>query len=288
MHYAEDVPTLKSLVAAIWVLDTLHVVFVCHALYYYLITNYGVPTSLEYIVWSLSASDLINVLVIFVVQCFFAHQIYLLCRPQVKRWVTTAMILFIIAELGIGMETVVLEFIDRKASVLAQIRFYGVIPAVAIIALAEALITISLCVLLYGRRSGSALPRMKRVLNTLIIYAINRCLLVLLVAIAALVTAVETQDTWFLGLSFVIGKLYANSFLASLNSREHLRSRDAGTLSCLRTSAVLFTNPPKLLGDVESSKDEARQSDVPGVADISITIDPAPDKTTALRGDGEV
>ncbi|KAI6095111.1 hypothetical protein EDD16DRAFT_1733529 [Pisolithus croceorrhizus] len=283
MHYAEDVPTLKSLVAAIWVLDTLHVVFVCHALYYYLITNYGVPTSLEYIVWSLSASDLINVLVIFVVQCFFAHQIYLLCRPQVKRWVTTAMILFIIAELGIGMGKLISahRFIDRKASVLAQIRFYGVIPAVAIIALAEALITISLCVLLYGRRSGSALPRMKRVLNTLIIYAINRCLLVLLVAIAALVTAVETQDTWFLGLSFVIGK-------SSLNSREHLRSRDAGTLSCLRTSAVLFTNPPKLLGDVESSKDEARQSDVPGVADISITIDPAPDKTTALRGDGEV
>ncbi|KAI6104355.1 hypothetical protein F5141DRAFT_1237777 [Pisolithus sp. B1] len=150
------------------------------------------------------------------------------------------------------------RFTDRKASVLAQIKFYGVIPAVAIIALAEALITISLCCTFVWQALWLCAP--KRVLNTLIIYAINRCLLVLLVAIAALVTAVETQDTWFLGLSFVIGKLYANSFLASLNSREHLRSRDAGTLSCLRTSAVLFTNPPKLLGDVESSKDEARQS----------------------------
>ncbi|KAI6094961.1 hypothetical protein EDD16DRAFT_787649 [Pisolithus croceorrhizus] len=86
MHYAEGVLTLKSVVAAIWVLDTLHVVF----------ANYGVPTSLEYIVWSLSASDLINVLVIFVVQRFFAHQIYHLCRSQVKRWVTIAIILFII------------------------------------------------------------------------------------------------------------------------------------------------------------------------------------------------
>ncbi|KAI6103237.1 hypothetical protein EV401DRAFT_2021246 [Pisolithus croceorrhizus] len=54
MHYSEDALTLKSLVAATWILDTLHVAFVCHALYYYLITNYGVPTSLEYIVWSSS------------------------------------------------------------------------------------------------------------------------------------------------------------------------------------------------------------------------------------------
>ncbi|KAI6139607.1 hypothetical protein EDD17DRAFT_1671332, partial [Pisolithus thermaeus] len=34
------------------ILDTLHVSFMCHTLYYYLVTNYGVPTSLEYIVWS--------------------------------------------------------------------------------------------------------------------------------------------------------------------------------------------------------------------------------------------
>ncbi|KAI6096444.1 hypothetical protein EV401DRAFT_2043668 [Pisolithus croceorrhizus] len=67
MHYAEGVLTLKSVVAAIWVLDTLHVVFVRHALCYYLIANYGVPTSLEYIVWSLSVrlpnflSDAVNV-----------------------------------------------------------------------------------------------------------------------------------------------------------------------------------------------------------------------------------
>ncbi|KAI5985071.1 hypothetical protein EDD15DRAFT_2304331, partial [Pisolithus albus] len=47
---------MQSIVAVIWILDTLHVSFMCHMLYYYLITNYGNPTSLEYIVWSFPVS----------------------------------------------------------------------------------------------------------------------------------------------------------------------------------------------------------------------------------------
>ncbi|KAI6132579.1 hypothetical protein EDD16DRAFT_1533125 [Pisolithus croceorrhizus] len=82
MHYSEDASTMKFLVFAIWILDTLHVSFICHVLYYYLITNYGVPTSLEYLVWSLPASLVVNALVIAAAQCFFAHKIYYLCRPQ--------------------------------------------------------------------------------------------------------------------------------------------------------------------------------------------------------------
>ncbi|KAI6158499.1 hypothetical protein EDD17DRAFT_1621543 [Pisolithus thermaeus] len=48
-YCSEDASIVKSLVAATCILDTLHVSFTCHMLYYYLITNYGVPTSLEYI-----------------------------------------------------------------------------------------------------------------------------------------------------------------------------------------------------------------------------------------------
>ncbi|KIO10707.1 hypothetical protein M404DRAFT_995184 [Pisolithus tinctorius Marx 270] len=51
-------------------------------------------------------------------------------------------------------------------------------------ALAEVLITTSLCVLLYQSGSRSAVPRTKNLLNTLIIYAVNRCLLTLLVVVA--------------------------------------------------------------------------------------------------------
>ncbi|KAI6135564.1 hypothetical protein EDD17DRAFT_1681129 [Pisolithus thermaeus] len=63
MYHSEDGLTMKLVVAAIWIFDTLHVSFVCHMLHYYLIVNYGVPTSLEYIIWfaCLFASVLVNV-----------------------------------------------------------------------------------------------------------------------------------------------------------------------------------------------------------------------------------
>lgn len=40
MYYmldSEDALTLKFLVAAIWIFDTLHVLFMCHILYHYLV-----------------------------------------------------------------------------------------------------------------------------------------------------------------------------------------------------------------------------------------------------------
>ncbi|KAI6131378.1 hypothetical protein EDD16DRAFT_1535745 [Pisolithus croceorrhizus] len=76
MHYSEDALTIRFLVAGIWILDTLRFSFVCHFLYYYLITNYGIPMSLLYLVWSLPASVLVHATVATAVQCFFAHQIY--------------------------------------------------------------------------------------------------------------------------------------------------------------------------------------------------------------------
>ncbi|KAI6158156.1 hypothetical protein BKA82DRAFT_4067590 [Pisolithus tinctorius] len=272
MHYSEDASAIKFLVAAIRILDTLHVLFMCHTLQYYLITNYGVPTSWEYIVWSFSASSLVNGLVVFVVQCFFSRQIYYLCRPQIRWLVISPIMLFIVARFGCGVETVVLSFVNHKHTVP---QVYAVTLSMAAAAIAEVLIAVSLCVLFYDGSSHSAFPRTKRLLNTLIIYAVNRCLLTLLVTLAELVTTVVNQDTWAVGLDFTIGKLYANSLLASLNSREYLRSQDAGTLSDLCISAIHFANPPKFLGDVESFKDGGRRFDGPEMAVIDTTTDSA-------------
>ncbi|KAI6104368.1 hypothetical protein F5141DRAFT_1204199 [Pisolithus sp. B1] len=312
MHYSEDTFAIKLLVAAIWIVDTLHVSFVCHVLYHYLITNYGIPTSLDYIIWSLPASVLMNdlaVLQIFMVsaiQCFFVHQIYRLCRPRLKWLVTVPIMLFVLAQFGFGIGTAVLEysnlskyvtgililvgrFVSHGSGVLEQITYYDVTPAWAIIAVAEVLITASLCVVFYSSSSGPMFSRTKRLLNTLIIYAVNRCLLTSLVAIADLVVTNEVKNTWTIGLDFILGQLYANSFLASLNTREHLRSRAAGTPSDLRIGTIRFADPPESPREVESSKDGTNQFDVHKVAvtDVS-TANPALDKTTASRKEGEV
>jgi len=43
MSFPKDDITTKLLVGAIWILDTLHIFFMCHALYFYLIIGFGNP-----------------------------------------------------------------------------------------------------------------------------------------------------------------------------------------------------------------------------------------------------
>ncbi|KAI6001526.1 hypothetical protein F5J12DRAFT_784066 [Pisolithus orientalis] len=60
MHYSEDSSCIKFVVAAVWILDTLHISFRKCVVNSLLITNYGDLLSLEYIVWfaSLPVNDL--------------------------------------------------------------------------------------------------------------------------------------------------------------------------------------------------------------------------------------
>ncbi|KAI6104606.1 hypothetical protein EV401DRAFT_659937 [Pisolithus croceorrhizus] len=269
------------------------------------VTNYGVPTSLDYIVWSFPASALVNLLVIVVVQFFFAHKIYRLCRREVRWLVTVPIILLVLVMYGSGMVVVVLmyfslmetiftevlifvcRFVDHKTSTLTETWYYTVTPSAATVVAAEVLITVSLCILLYDGSSYSPFPRAKRLVNTLIIYAINRCLLALLVSLGVLAVNVDQQSSWTMGLDLIVGKLYTNSLLASLNTREYLRSQSSTAMSILNLSALHSADPPTLAGDVGSSKNGGRRFDVHEPADIDVITEPASDKATTLRTDAE-
>ncbi|KAI6021723.1 hypothetical protein BKA83DRAFT_674025, partial [Pisolithus microcarpus] len=239
MHYSEDDSTTKFIVAIVWVMDTLHVSFMCHMLYYYLITNYGALMSLEYIVWFS--------FVITIVQLFFAHKIYHLSRRKLRWLVTAPIILLVLAQFG--------RLVNDTVTYATQARYYTAFPAVFTILLAEVLNT---CVTL---RSRSAVPRTKRLLNTLIIYAVNRCLLTLPIVIAEATLDADNIVAWTMALTFLTPKLYANSFLASLNTRQHLRSQGSSLESDLGVNAVHFANPLKLSGDAGSSVDEVKRFD---------------------------
>ncbi|KAI6132355.1 hypothetical protein EV401DRAFT_1917271 [Pisolithus croceorrhizus] len=288
IHYSEDALTTKFLVIAIWILDILHASLICHILYHYLITNYGALTSLEHLVWSMPASHVVNLLVVAAVQCFFAYQIYYLCRPRVKWLVTAPIILLVLTHFGFGMEVAVLIFVNNESSTLSKITSYASIPCVATRVLAEVLITLSLCILVYDKGSRSVFPRTKRLLNTLIIYAINRCFLVLLVALAELVVILCNKDVWAMGFEINIGTLYANSLPASLNTRKYLRSQGLGPRSVLSNDVVHIVVLPKFSRDGKTSKDGQRQPDLREVALIDVAAVPVLDKTTGLRRKREV
>ncbi|KAI6102937.1 hypothetical protein F5141DRAFT_239725 [Pisolithus sp. B1] len=174
--------------------------------------------------------------------------------------------------------------VNNTLSYAFHTRFYTSAPATCAVVLAEILITVSLCVLLYDNSSRSAVPRTKRILNTLIVYAVNRCLLTLLVTTAELTTVTDAYQTiaWPMALEFIVGK-------PSLNSREHLRSQISSSGSDIRTDAICFANPPKLSGEMGTSRDGIRGLHECEVAiRVDTTTEPAFDKTTTPRREAEV
>ncbi|PCH45003.1 hypothetical protein WOLCODRAFT_78261 [Wolfiporia cocos MD-104 SS10] len=51
-EYHDDVIWSKLSVIWLWILDTLHMILSFHAVYWYLITNFGNSTELSIVVWS--------------------------------------------------------------------------------------------------------------------------------------------------------------------------------------------------------------------------------------------
>ncbi|KAI6143173.1 hypothetical protein EDD17DRAFT_1768927 [Pisolithus thermaeus] len=260
MHYSEDVWAIRFLVTAVWILSTLHLSFMCHFLYYYLITNYGIPMSFLYVVWfvylSISKLDPVDEI------------LQVIAGINSDAWA--------------GVATAILKFLNTETSVSTEISSHIGTPALAIYMLSEILIVVSLCTLLYDNDARSTFPSTKRLLGTLIIYAVNRCLLILLITIAELATDVRQLESWTMALDFICQGLYSNTLLASLNTRQYLRAQASCTVSDLRIRTVNFAKLSKLERNVESSEDGSSRSGKFEEAVIGITADPA------LRKEAEV
>ncbi|KAI6107473.1 hypothetical protein EDD16DRAFT_1523277 [Pisolithus croceorrhizus] len=146
--------------------------------------------------------------------------------------------------------------------------YYSVTPSAVAVVMAEVLITVSLCVILYDGGSYSECARAKRLIKTLITYAANRCLLTSIVVIAELAVT--------MGLNFIVGK-------SSLNAREHLRSQ---AMSILNIGSLHFADPPTLPKDRKNYKDGGGRFDVRELPDIDIT-EVGSDMTVMSRTDVE-
>ncbi|KAG1751871.1 hypothetical protein EDB19DRAFT_1674288 [Suillus lakei] len=138
------------------------------------------------------------------VQTYFAFRISYLTRSNLRWWLTSLIMLFVVAHFA-KVETVVLTFIEKEFSALSQITFYAMTPFAITAVLSDIFIAASLCILLHGNRSP--IVETNALVNTLIVYAINRCLLTSVVAVAEVTVVSSAQGSlWFIAIDFVIGK----------------------------------------------------------------------------------
>jgi len=223
ISFPNDGILTRALVLLLWVLDTIHVLFMCHSVHSYTIVEYGNPTAVQDGNWSLIASVLMNLLMIIIVQSFFTYRIFKLCRPSRRWWIGGCIAILVLCHAGWGLGTCVLFFIQRNFESFQKLR-QAVVPFAVFDVVSDLSISTSLCLLLWGHRTGFEDTNL--IINRLIVFLINRCILTCAVAIIeSIIFVVFPHTLYVFAIDFVLGKLYVNSLLAVLNSRAILRPK---------------------------------------------------------------
>jgi len=218
--YPSDHTRLKVLVLTVWFLDTCHTICIWLSLWSYFIDFYGDSVNINNIHWSLALSVLFPAFLTFLVHNFFAHRIFMLSK---RNYYLTVPIV-VLAILRLVSACVTTSFMLKLGTFpdfQAHVKFIFT-TGLALSTTVDVIITASLFVLLQSSRTGAA--TLDAVIDALIRYTFETSTLTCAGTIASMLCwAIIPSNLIFMGLHFVIGKLYANSLLVTLNTRDSIR-----------------------------------------------------------------
>ncbi|EJD07251.1 uncharacterized protein FOMMEDRAFT_100412 [Fomitiporia mediterranea MF3/22] len=232
--YRQDWLWMKIYVFNLWLLDTIHEAALVGAIYRYLITGFGDVSRSIHLDKLLVFALLVGGFVCLMVQLIYVMRIWKLSGKNF--WLAGGVGILVVgqftATLGYFGRAVQAEtFLDLQRSMLIT-RVVNAVSAVA-----DAAIAACLVILLHRNRSG--FKRSDTIINLLIAFAINTGLLTSLCAILGLIVGLVREDTLlFMFFYLLIVRLYMNSLLASLNSRNTLRHILTRTQSTFATSEL--------------------------------------------------
>ncbi|TCD69044.1 hypothetical protein EIP91_009107 [Steccherinum ochraceum] len=218
--YPSDSIRLKSLVAVLTVLDTLHLILCARTLYWYLISSFGQFDVLDQITWSMALQTDCNGLIGVAVQLFFARRLWMMSR----NWILTILISILgTIHFALGVVFTVQSFILGRFSAFASLTW---VTCTGLGSAAAGDILIALSMVYYLQKKRTGIQSTDSIVTTLMLYSINTGLLTSILATASVILfAIMPTNFIWLAFFWIMGKCYVNSLLASLNSRESLRNK---------------------------------------------------------------
>ncbi|KJA15860.1 hypothetical protein HYPSUDRAFT_207529 [Hypholoma sublateritium FD-334 SS-4] len=253
-----DGPLMRCLVLFLWSVDTLHTALISHTLYFYLVTNFGHIGVLAAPTWSIIVAIYLTSLTGIIVRIFLAYRLFLLCgryRPRLRVALPAIVMIPTMITFLTGLIFASKAFIVRLFARLDTFSVYLYITFSAA-ALADTLIAVSLCVLLYRSRTG--IEQTDSLLTTLIVMTINTGLLTSIFALLCLITySIWPLKFIYVGMYFSLNKLYVNSLLGSLNARKILQAKQERSThdhrrSVRSTRFEVVSEPASYLSPAES------------------------------------
>ncbi|KAJ7642887.1 hypothetical protein B0H17DRAFT_1104819 [Mycena rosella] len=223
LYNSNEIWLRKAMVVAVWLLDVLHSAFIVTSLFDYFINFFGDRTRLDYIPWSIGLSVVVTAAQTLIFHWYFAQKIH---KSSGKKWWITIpiVILAFLRLLAASVSTVEMIRLHRYSAFNEKYPGWVFTTGLSLSASVDILITACLCYFLQKMRKRTASTTMAHVVDTLTLYTLENGFLTCLTTTATLICWLTMPNNLvFLGLHFVIGKLYANSLLISLNTRKELR-----------------------------------------------------------------
>jgi len=244
-RFPTDTRNMKLMVAFVWVLEFAQAICISIALYKWTITSFGVPLIVPPKTFDISIffSGVISACV----QGFFSFRIYTLSRT-----LFIPIISWFLSFLRLVVGTAVFITAYRMTALpIFEAQFGWLITTAASVGVGnDLLITVTLVLVLQKQR-GEVQARTVPLVDRLIIWTMETGLMTTVASLATLICFLTMKGNLVWGGVFVVvSRLYSNSVLASLNSRETLRTMNTGypsvTLSSQMRSQLSHTQPIKM------------------------------------------
>ncbi|EJF67269.1 hypothetical protein DICSQDRAFT_158751 [Dichomitus squalens LYAD-421 SS1] len=224
-RYPHDPLYLKLLVFAVWVTDTVHQGLISHTVYWYFVTTYGDPTALGRLAPTIIIEVYFNAFTALFVQSFFAMRIYRLSGK--KMWLVVPVVMLIGTEFGIIMAYSIKALAFKTFIDLTKLKDLSV-SINAFAAAGDVCIAAILCTILQTSKTGFS--KSNHIINRLMVFSVNTGLLTSICACISLITILALPNTFvYICFFFLMGRLYSNSLMATLNARKGIREASSKT-----------------------------------------------------------
>ncbi|KAK7037535.1 hypothetical protein VNI00_011027 [Paramarasmius palmivorus] len=225
-NYRNDRWILKATVIATFLSDTIHQVIICEIVYTYLVSNFGNNDTLKKVLDTVYIEVLFNGFTGLFVQTFLTYRIWSF-RKNIP--LVLGIGILVAAEFAVSVAYMAQGLAWHLNTYQSLKRLRGLSMSInALAAAADITISASICTLLSSSRTGFAWSN--HMINRLMLFSINTGILTSLFACLSLITILIFPDKLiYFCFYFIIGRLYANSLLATLNARRAIRNSQRST-----------------------------------------------------------
>ncbi|EIW57835.1 uncharacterized protein TRAVEDRAFT_72794 [Trametes versicolor FP-101664 SS1] len=243
--YTDDRPSLKTLVATVWILESVHTGFCMQFIYAYIIAGFGDYANFLNINWCVAITVVCSAGVALCVQGYYTWRVWIVSG---KSLVWTVIIgSFALLRVAFGIASAVLSYVypDWLTFRHTNSSLITISGGLGSAALVDMLVAVTLSYYLKrGRHTWH--KESNSMINQILLYAVNTGAITGTASLLCVILfAVKKSSLVFLGLVMIQTKLYANSLLGSLNARAHMRSKGSrgNTYSSASSSGYRVATP---------------------------------------------